>query len=171
MGLLSNNIEDILFQEKKLNENQLSAIKLESANTGEDVENIIRKRDLVDEIDLSKAKAKSLGVEYIDPSSLTINPDIIEIIPEDLAKKYLIVPFELDKGILSLAMADPLDIPSIEILERKTGHKIKPFLALPEKIQRTIVAQYGKSIGKDITEALGSAEIENTTKLEENLKV
>ncbi len=138
MGSLSNNIEDILFQEKKLNENQLSAIKLESANTGEDVENIIRKRDLVDEIDLSKAKAKSLGVEYIDPSTLTIEPDTIEIIAEDLAKKYLIVPFELKNGILSLAMADPLDIPSIEILERKTGHKIKPYLALPEKIQKTI---------------------------------
>lgn len=170
MGLVSNNIEDILFQEGKLNENQLSAIKLESANTGVSVEEIIRKRNLVDETDLSKAKAKSLGVEYIDPSGLTISADTVDLISVDLAKKYLVVPFDLKNGLLHLAMADPLDIPSIEILERKTGHKIKPYLSLPDKIQKTVISQYGKSIGKDISDVLSSVESENTTKLEENLK-
>ena len=170
MGLVSNNIEDILFQEGKINENQLSAIKLESANSGVYVEEIIRKRNLVDETELSKAKAKSLGVEYIDPSTLTIDSETLDLISAELAKKYLSVPFDLKKGLLHLAMADPLDIPSIEILERKTGYKIKPYLSLPDKIQKTIISQYGKSIGKDISDVLGSVESENTTKLEENLK-
>lgn len=170
MSLNSNSIEDILFQDGKINENQLSAIKLESANTGYSVEEILKKRALVDDIELSKAKARSLGVEYVDPSTLTISAEVVELITEELAKKYLIVPFDLKDGLLYLAMADPLDIPSIEIIERKTGHKVKPFLALPEIIQKTIVGQYGKSIGKDISEALGDVESENTTKLEENLK-
>ena len=44
MSLNSNSIEDILFQDGKINENQLSAIKLESANTGYSVEEIKKKK-------------------------------------------------------------------------------------------------------------------------------
>jgi type IV pilus assembly protein PilB len=163
------NLEDILFEEKKLNSDQLSAIKIESANTGESIENIIRARGLVDDLDLAKAKAKTLGSDYIDLSQVTIPAEVLDNVSQDIAKKYLVVPFDLKGGVVHLAMADPLDLPTLELIERKTGLKVKPYLALPGDIQSAIVNQYGKSIGKDISEVLSDIE-EPTTKLEENLK-
>jgi len=163
-------IADILFEQKKLNEDQLSAIKIESANTGKNIEEILKERELVSNLDLQKAKAESLGIEFTDPSSAAITPDVLDLISEDVAKKNLLIPFKKEANQLFIAMADPLDLPAIETIERKTGLRIKPFMSQPEKIQKAIRDQYGRSIGRDVSEALGADEEGTTTKLEENLK-
>jgi type IV pilus assembly protein PilB len=162
-------IEDILFADKKINADQLSAIKIESANTGDRVESIIKQRGLVSDLDLAKAKAKTLGSDYIDLSQITIPTEVLDQVSQESAKKYLVVPFDLKNGTLYLAMSDPLDLPTIELIERKSGLKVKPFLALDEDLQKAIVSQYGKSIGRDISEALSDID-DSTTKLEENIK-
>lgn len=169
MNNTNKNLEDILFEEKKLTADQLSAIRIESANTSQTVENIIRERGLVKNLDLAKAKAATLGSEYVDLDQVTIPGEVLDQVSQDIAKKYMVVPFDLKNGVLHLAMADPLDLPTIELVERKTGLKVKPYLALPETIQNAIVNQYGKSIGKDISEALGDMDTP-ATKLEENIK-
>ena len=169
MRAQSKGIADVLFEQKKINEDQLSTIKIESANTGKSVESIIKERDLVSSLDLTKARAESFGIDFIDPSVDTIPNEILDLIAEDVAKRNLLIPFQSQGGVLSLAMSDPLDIPAIELLERKTGLRIKPYMALPEKIQKAINDQYGRSIGRDVSEALGE-EGDGATKLEENLK-
>jgi len=169
MNNTSKNLEDILFEEKKLTADQLSAIRIESANTGASVESIIRDRGLIKNLDLAKAKAATLGSEYVDLDQVTIPSEVLDQVSQDLAKKYMAVPFDLKNGTIHLAMADPLDLPTIELIERKTGLKVKPYLSLPESIQNAIVNQYGKSIGKDVSEALGDIDTP-ATKLEENIK-
>ncbi|MBP7859593.1 type II/IV secretion system protein [Patescibacteria group bacterium] len=172
MSFSANNIEEILYNEKKISKEQLSAVKLESANTGDTVESVLLKRELISSDDLLYAKSKSLGIGFVDPSTLTIDPLVLDKVSQEMTKKYLLVPFELKEGVLHIAMADPLDIPSIELVERKTGLKVKPFMAAMDKIQKTIENQYGKSLGRDVEEVF-DADIEGgreATKLEENLK-
>lgn len=170
MELANKGVEDFLFEDGKLSKEQLSALKIESSNTGKDIEDIIKERELVTPEDFAKAKAKYLDLEYINPSLNSIDPEVLDLLDEDFVKKNLLVPFKKENGVLHVAMSDPLDLPTIELIERKTGLRVKPYMALPEKIQKTIHDQYGRSIGKDISQALGEIKEENTTKLEENLK-
>ncbi|NCT55358.1 Flp pilus assembly complex ATPase component [bacterium] len=165
----SKDIAEILFDQNKLDKDQLNAIRIESVNTGKSVENILQERNLVTSDDLIKAKSFLNGFEYFDPSLSTIPNEILDLVSESIAKKSLLIPFDNKNGVLSLAMVDPLDLPTIELIERRSSLRVKPFMASSDSVQKAIASQYGKSIGKDVSEALG-AEDDSATKLEENLK-
>lgn len=66
------------------------------------------------------------SIPYIDLNKLTIPKEILEIIPENIAKKYQIVPIKLDGVNLTIAMVDPEDNEAIELLKKGTGFDIIP---------------------------------------------
>ncbi len=165
----SKGIEDVLFEQKLITDDQLSAIKFEHVNTGKAVEQIIKERGFVSNDDYVKAFAQVYGIEYIKLEGKTIDPKLLESIPHNVSKKYNVVPFEFDKqkDTLSVAMVDPLDLQTIEFMERKTGYKVKPFVSTVREVEAILEDQSGKAIGEEISAAL--EEISQTTlKIEEN---
>jgi type IV pilus assembly protein PilB len=161
-------IEDVLFDQKLISEDQLAAIKFEHVNTGKAVEQIIKERGYVSNDAYVKAFGQVYNIEYVQLEGRTIDPKLLELVPHVLAKKYNAIPFALDDetDILSLAMVDPLDLQTIEFIERKTGHKVKPFISTMTEIEHMVEEQSGKVIGEEISAAL--EEISQTTlKIEE----
>jgi hypothetical protein len=55
---------------------------------------------------------------------------------------------------MSLAMTDPLDLSAIEFIEQKTGFHIKPFAALPSKIEDFLHTRYTTSLSQEVTDAM-----------------
>ena len=82
----SKDIADILFDEKKIDKDQLSAIKIESVNTGKSIEQIIKDRDIVTEVDILKAKSTIYGFEYVDPTLSAIPGEVLDLVSEQVAK-------------------------------------------------------------------------------------
>ena len=147
-------IEDILFERGLLDENQVSAIKFENVNTGKSTEDIIRDKNLVDENEVVKAKALLYKIPYIDLDKETLDTTALDMVPEAVAKKLHIFPFAVDSSTISLVMADPLDLQSIEFIERKSGKKVIPFIAPISAIEKVVFNQYGKSISSEVSAAL-----------------
>ncbi len=150
----SSSIEDILFENGLLDENQVSAIKFENVNTGKSTEDIIRDKNLVDEKEVVKAKALLYKIPYIDLDKETLDTTALDTVPEAVAKKLHIFPFAVDSSTISLVMADPLDLQSIEFIERKSGKKVIPFIAPISAIEKAVFNQYGKSISSEVSAAL-----------------
>ena len=162
-------IEDVLFEKGLINQDQLSAIKFEQVNTGNSSAKIIKDRGFVSNTDYVKAYGELYGIEYIDLRELKIDQALLESIPGPLAKKHKVVPFELIENNLKLAMADPLDLQTIEFIERKTGHHVIPYIAGEKELDSALEEHHGKAIGEEISAAL--EEIEQTTlKLEGDSK-
>jgi type IV pilus assembly protein PilB len=163
---LKKGIEDVLHDDGLITDDQLSAIKFENVNTGKRVEDIIKERGYVSNDDYVKAFGKVYGVEYIEFGDRQIPPEFFEMVPANTAKKYKVVPFELQGDSLCVAMADPLDLQTIEFMERKTGRTIVPYISTVKEIERVINEQRGRAIGEEIDAAL--EEISQTTlKIEE----
>ena len=154
-------IEEVLYEKELINSDQLSAIKFEHVNTGKSIEDIIRERGYVSGDDMVKAKGEAYGIEFTSLEDIQIDPALLDTVPVTVAKKYNAVPFALDGDNLSLAMVDPLDLQTIEFIERKTGHKVTPFITTEKAIDRVLEEQKGKAIGEEITAAL--EEISQTT--------
>lgn len=131
-------------------------LKVESYNTGINEEEVLLKKKLVSEEQLAQARAKLLGVEFVKLSGKGISPDVLTLIPEPVARRYNVFPFYFDyqTNELYVAMSDPLNLQIIEFIERKTGKKVKSFLALPTDITRTIEQQYAQNLSTEVTEAL-----------------
>ena len=95
MEVTSKSIEDILFEQKKITAENRSLVKLESVNTGKTPEDIIREHNFVSSDDLIAAKGEIIGVHFYNPNLKPIASDVLSLIPEPVARRYVLIPFEL----------------------------------------------------------------------------
>ena len=163
-----NTIEDILFQKGLLTSDQLSAVKLESINSGQTADSILVQHNLVPIDKITEAKAQLLNVPFIRLEGKAIATDILNLIPEAAARRYTIIPFEKSGDELYVAMADPLDIQIIQFVEKRSGKRVKPYLSLPEDILKAIGDQYSQNLTTEVTSALKEVQ---AVKPEEELEV
>jgi len=106
--------------------------------------------------DLIKMEAYILGIPFINLEKETVPPEVLEIIPEPIAKSHHIVAFRKSGKNLEVAMLDPEDLRTIEFIKKKAGLKILPRLTTPQSInnvlqqyQKTLQAEFGDIIKKE----------------------
>ncbi len=149
----------ILLTNNLLTQEQATEINTEALTSGTAIEDVIRRKRIVDDGQLAKARAESLGIPFVNLSSKPKTPDVVSYIPEPVARRYTLVPFEFDRTTetLAVAMLDPLDFQVVEFLERKSGKSIKPHMALKDDILAAIEETYTQNIGVDVSAALKEA--------------
>lgn len=92
---------------------------------------------------LSKAKRaeamrKYLGIPEICLTEVMIDPEVAGLIPEEMALRYTLIPFERRLGILRVAMFDPTHERALRDVRMFTGLEIEPVFAKIEEIQTAI---------------------------------
>lgn len=147
-------IEDILFKEKLLTPEQLSALKLESANTGKSIDELLLAHQYVTEEQLMRARSTLLGIPFVTLTDKPISVDILNLLPEPVARRYTLIPFAKQANTLFVALADPLDLQVIEFVERKAKLEVKAYLATATDIQKAIDTQYAQSLSTEVSAAL-----------------
>ncbi|KKR21679.1 MAG: type II secretion system protein E [Candidatus Moranbacteria bacterium GW2011_GWA2_39_41] len=106
---------------------------------------VLLEKKLIDEVKLRELYAYILGVPFVDLSKEIIPADILQIVPEPIAKKYKIVAFEKTGSELKIAMLNPEDIQTVDFIRKKTGLKIITCLTSEDSIN-IILKQYAKSL-------------------------
>lgn len=135
---------------------QAEEVKQESLNSDTPIVAVLRKKQLVAEDKILHSYAKAMKVDYVFLAGRGISPDILTLIPESVARKNKLIPFELNKTYdkLSIAMTDPLNLPLIEFLEQKSGKTIIPYLAKEEEIIAKIDEVYAQGLAMEVSEAI-----------------
>lgn len=91
---------------------------------------------------------EQLDIEYVDLRKIDIDENAMHMVSEDIIRKYLVVPFALDKkqaNVLNVAMENPMDIMAMDDISIITGLNVMPFLANANDITATIDKYYGQS--------------------------
>lgn len=88
---------------------------------------LLDKKALTEE-QLLKIKSEEFDVPIVDLRNENITPEILNLVPEPIARRHRVISFAKDKTILSLAMVDPTDLQTREFMKKKTGLEIKVFL-------------------------------------------
>ena len=154
-------------------------IALKEAESGKKkLGDILVEKKLISEIQLRKLYAYILGVPFVDLTKEIIPTDILQIVPEPIAKKYKIIAFEKENQNLKIAMLNPEDIQTIDFIRKKTGLKIITCLTSEESIEvvlkqyeKSLKAEFGDIISKDSTEVgVGNAE-EDLEKVAQGLPI
>ncbi len=156
-------VADILTNQGILNKEQLSQIKLESINSNIPQEKILHDRALASPKQIAQAKAQIMGIPSVElegMESAGISPEVLNLIPEQVARRYKLIPFKSEGDVLSVAMADPLDLQVTQFLEKKTNLRVKRFYALEEDIQKSIYNQYSQNLTTDVESALKEVSVQ-----------
>ncbi|MFQ5585700.1 MAG: ATPase, T2SS/T4P/T4SS family [Thermodesulfobacteriota bacterium] len=94
------------------------------------------------DIDIAQTLAFQLKIPFVELSSTAVDPEAIKLVNENLAKKYLAIPLEINKKVLKVAMADPLNLDAIDDLRFATGMEIKPCAATHLDVNSAINRYY-----------------------------
>jgi type IV pilus assembly protein PilB len=153
---LQQKLLDLLIARGTITSRVADDIKLSSLNSGKPIVDILVAKNLISEDDLFAAKSEVYHIPFISLKGRAVSPEILGFIPESVARKYTILPFDLDRknGKLLVAMADPLDLPLIEFLEQKTGKSIVAHLAKQSEIVSKIEEEYARGLTLEVSEAL-----------------
>lgn len=129
---------------------------------------VLLEKDWVKEAELQRMYAYILGIPFVDLSKEAIPIDILQIVPELIAKKYNIVSFQKSGADLKVAMLNPEDLQTIDFIKKKTGLKIVPCLTTTESIHAAL-RQYEKSLKAEFGDILTDG-VQKDQEKEENLE-
>ncbi len=150
-------IEDVLALRNQITAQQLSFIKSESKRRQESSEKILAQMGWVRDEDIVRAKAEVLGVPFFAPDEQPISPEVLSYVPEEVAKRLTVIPIGKSRDSISVAMVDPLDLATIEFVEKKSGFTVRPYIATAVAIDKAISEQYTRGLSLEVTEALKDA--------------
>lgn len=153
------NLLDALVVAQELEKSMADKIMVDHISTGQSIEELLTKENVVSELALTKAKSTLNNVGMIDLAQVGIYPEALNRLPEGVARSYKMLPFELNKeeGTLSVAMMNPLDLSAIDFAQQKTGLRIQAFYALPSELERLLAEYYSQSLSTEVTEAIEQA--------------
>ncbi|MBU4149332.1 MAG: type II secretion system ATPase GspE [Candidatus Omnitrophica bacterium] len=138
----------ILLNEKIITEEELKKAlevqKKEGGKLGELLINI----GLVSEKDIVIAIAKQLSIPYASYAKGLLKPaegqELSKMVPEEYARKHMLLPISKHLNSLTVAFVDPLDLITIDSLKHMTGCEINPIIATGSDLKRAIDEFYGK---------------------------
>ena len=138
---------------------------------------ILIKSNLITEEVLLKFLESKLHIPYVDLKDYTLDTRCLSLISFNDAQKYKIIPLFKIENVLTVAMADPLDLFAIDKIVEKTGCDIEPVVSAEHLVLKKIEEYYktDSSIGKIELASLESAfdwqdEIQNDVLSEEHIQ-
>jgi type IV pilus assembly protein PilB len=150
-------VERQLIDEKYLSDVQLAAIKDEAQQTKTPLFTLLLEKKLVPNEVLTKAIALATNVPYVNLLSARIEPEILKLIPKDIAERYMAVPLGEMHNRLVVAMLDADNVQAVDFLSNKIARPLKVYAASEEGIRR-VLHQYGAQLDDKI-----ASEIDRST--------
>jgi len=109
------------------------------------VENILVSNGAISEDDLRRIQAYIIGIPFVDLKNQKIDPSVLSLIPEPIARNHNIIAFKKSDVVLEVAMLETADLPAIDFVKKKVGLKILPRLTDSESMKNALL-QYQKSL-------------------------
>lgn len=148
---------DVFVSEGLISSDQLKVAEEKRRELGgvDPIARVLVEMGFIDERDRVRCLGKVWGVGYRDIRDFEPEPDVIELITPQVAKRFKSVPLERDGNKLVVAMANPLDIFIIDELRLVTGHEIEPIIAVEEDLNQALTTFY--KIDANISDQLAGA--------------
>ena len=127
-------IADALVEDGLLSAGQIEELLEQQKKEGARLIKLIVDKAYVSEQDLAVSMGRVLNVPPINLSRVNIPPEIVELLPREIAHNYKVVPVSRLENKLFLAMADPLNVLAIDDVKRITKLEIAPLIASEKAI-------------------------------------
>jgi type IV pilus assembly protein PilB len=133
---------------------QLDVLKEESARLNRPLQDIIIEKQVIDEPSLKKLFADYAEIPYIEIDPRDIPQDVLNKIPERIARQYNAVIFQVDEdGLVHLAMDDPDDVQAVSFIEKEVGENTKVYIAPHENILQCL-ENYRGDVNEELNEVI-----------------
>src|SRR3989344_4693720 len=156
MHIEENQLKEFILDSGLVSREQIEAAAKIALERGVSVGGILVNEGKLSEDDLRHIQAYVLGIPFVNLKGEHIDPAVLGLIPEPIARGSNIVAFKTKDDILEVAMLDTDDLAAIDFIKKKTRLKILPRLTNRESMkaallqyQKTLKAEFGDLIQSD----------------------
>jgi type IV pilus assembly protein PilB len=147
--MTTNRLGVLLVRNKLIDEKQLAKALEEQRASGGRLGASLVKLGYLKEEDLAAFLSRQYGVPSINLAEFDIDPNVIKLVPAEVAQKYQLVPVNRAGSTLIVAMADPSNIFAIDDIKFMTGYNVEIVVAAEASIKQSIDKYYDQSASFD----------------------
>jgi general secretion pathway protein E/type IV pilus assembly protein PilB len=125
-------------------ESDLSRVtEAQAAAPNKPIHELLIERGFAKEHEVLAVLAEEFGMELVDLSNVTVEPETLKAMPLKLVHRRTLMPLSRQNGTLVVATGDPFDVYALDELQTLTGLQVTPVLASPREIARLIKTHFG----------------------------
>lgn len=147
-------LETLLGRASLATPEQVAALKKEATRLKRSLQEIVLDQKVATEQTLAQAYGDYAQIPYVELEPSKIAPEVLNLIPERVARQYNAVLFQIDKeGVHHLAMEDPDDIQAINFIQKEIGANAKIYIATKDNIL-TALESYRGDVNQELSEVI-----------------
>ena len=136
------NVGDMLVGSGVISEDDLAQANRATGGDGTKITGALARLGLVEETKLVEFLSRQYGVPSINLDDMSINPEVIDLIPKEVAAKHSVIPIDRHGSTLVVAMADPSNIYALDDIKFLTGFNVEPVVTSDTSIQSALDSYY-----------------------------
>lgn len=162
MRISDGTVEKLLTQSGRVSSEQIATLKEEGLKSNRPLQDLAVEDELFDEKTLTKLFAEYADIPYIELDPHDIPSDVLDKIPEHIARQYNVVLFRIDSdGLHHLAMDDPDDVQAVDFIEKQIGEKVRTYIASHNNILAAL-DNYRGDVDKELNDVIDIQREDNT---------
>jgi type IV pilus assembly protein PilB len=161
----------MLVKAGKITEDQLQqALEMQKKGEGKLGEILVRLGAVPDENVISEFIGKQLNIGALRLTDIELNPDVVKLIPPDIAKKFNVIAVSKLGKTLIVAISDPNNIYVLDAIKFITGCNIQPVISPENTIQKAVETYYKDSSGlNELIKGISDGELELVEDTEDDI--
>jgi len=168
---MTSELGTMLLKAGKIDESQLDkALEMHKAGQGKLDEILVRLGIVKDEDELSAFIGKQLNIGAIRLSDVELNPEVVKVIPLDIARKFNVIAVSRIGRTIVVAISDPNNIYVLDAIKFITGCNVQPVISPEAAITQAIDHYYGDTDGfSEIIKDIEDSDLEVVESSEDHL--
>ncbi|OQB15549.1 MAG: Type II secretion system protein E [Firmicutes bacterium ADurb.Bin193] len=137
-------IGELLIADGLITKEQLKEVLEIQKKTGKRIGEIVTDMKMVSQDDFLRVLEKKFGIRYVDLKKIEVDPQIVKLVSETIARRYDLIPIGIENGKLIVAMSDPLNIYAIDDITYYTQMAVEPVISSLDQIRKIIGLHFGE---------------------------
>jgi len=146
---VSSRVGDLLLRKGLINQEQLGRAQEAMHEHGGMLSTSLIKLGFIEEGALLETLSQQYGLPVVKLDEQTIEPEVVGLIPQDLAQKHHLIPIQFNGTVLQIAMVDPSNILALNDIKFITGHDIQVVLTAESELKSVTEKLYEQNVSYD----------------------
>jgi len=142
-------VEEQLVIDGLLTKEKLTELKQKANREKKPFFSMLMQDGIITNEQLTRVTAAVTKVPYVNLQGSHINGDVLALLPQEVAERYMAVPLGEMQHRLVVAMLDADNVQAVDFLSNKVGRQLKVYSASEESI-RSVLNQYDQRIDKQV---------------------
>jgi len=159
---------EILVKEGFLTEEMLKQILIDQKKTDLKFGQYVINKGFVQEKQIIDLLSEQLNIKKYHINDFPLDLELVRYIPIEIAQKNKVVPLKIKGNLLMVAIVDPLEITTLDYIEKLNNMEVEPVICSESEINQLINSIYG--VQSDLGDIIGTMEVDSKSEEESDNK-